>query len=270
MTSMHVRFLAAAAGALVLLAAAGMAFRPRAARAEPPSAPPKTAVEPCPVIPSPVIASDPEEATARLLAVRALDLFAQGAGSGAMAVSLESEARDLAWTLTARLGQSPRLWPCVLDVLCSIDDPRAATSLLAMISDALDETVERSFIDLLRSGETFQSRHVAVAALSRCTSTASLDALISAAQSDLDPRVRLDALKVLSLRKSGASPDSALAIDGLYQRSGRGEAHPEVRNAALRLSGQRIPEDDPRPAPARRATFGRSSKPRPAAPAQNP
>jgi hypothetical protein len=187
----------------------------------------------------------------RLLALKALDLIVDSirkqSGDKVLAASLEREAQDLGRRLQAELKADPSLWPSMVEILNSLDDLEAAGKLLGMVVDAMDDAAERAFIDALRSGSTVHSRRLAVAALVRRSSAASLSALMDAARSDPSPLVRMDALRALALRRDQAGSDAVKAsVEDFWRSQVGAEQDPELQNMARRLLGEPI---DPIPAP---------------------
>lgn len=135
-------------------------------------------------------------------------------------------------------------------MLCGVDHPEAVRRLVMSLADTIDEAAEARFVELLQRGGTVHARRLAASALSSRSSPTSLDVLVGAARGDGGRAVRMDALKALSLRRGRASAESAATIQSVFERLAQGEADPELRAMAIRLSGGQVPGDvAPPPSP---------------------
>lgn len=215
--------------AAVLALGLGLRRTPPAAadgpRAVEPAPPPHLAPPPAP----------PPGNDVRLLAIRAVETD-----------EALPELRD-------RLILEPGRWEHVIDVLCSIDDPKAVARVADGLGAAVDPASEERFLELLRSGPTSHARRFAVAVLVTRDSSASLSGLTDAARSDVDRLVRYEALKALARRKDRARSEAeTIAIADVLRRRAQGEPDTELRNIARRLSGEAVPGDVEAPRPARR------------------
>ncbi len=154
---------------------------------------------------------------------------------------LRSEERQLSDELKKRLAKAPALWTDVLEVL-SQEDPRIGRRIVAGLPDAVGSSGEPVLIGLLQSASHREIRKAAATLIGPRNSTDSLFALVSAAQQDADSGVRYQALSELARRQGrAATPAEAATIDQTLRLRAKVEADPDVRNFALRATGQPAP-----------------------------
>jgi hypothetical protein len=153
---------------------------------------------------------------------------------------LRSEERQVSDELKKRLAQKPALWADVLQVL-STEDPRFSRKIVAALPDAVGSGGEPVLVGLLQSAAHRETRKAAATLLGPRTSTDSFFALVSAAQQDADSGVRYQALCELTRRQASATPAEAATIDQTLRLRAQVETDPDVRNFALRATGQPVP-----------------------------
>jgi hypothetical protein len=147
---------------------------------------------------------------------------------------LRSQERELAQELQARLQRDPSGWGDVLEVL-SQDDPRIGREIVGSLRDAVGDGAEAPLLQLLKAGRHREMRLSTVTLISSRTSSASLWALVAAAQEDADAGVRYRALSELAMRQ-GRIPADAATIEPLLRLRAQTDPDAEVRRFALRVA----------------------------------
>jgi hypothetical protein len=240
-----------AVAALVLMLGGTLAFRfiPATVPAHPSSPAP-------PSLPSPVPAVPLAEAPAGSVALRWVallgSLHAKPPSNGAEEEMARSQEREFAEELKKRLAQDPSRWPDVLEVL-SEEDPRIGRKIVGSLADGVDDAAEGGLIQALKSGRHREARISSASLIGRRHSTGSFWALVTAAQEDSDSGVRYKALSELAMRQGRAgSPEQTTTIDQLLRLRAQVDPDAEVRQFALRVTGQ-VSDARPAPPPERRA-----------------
>jgi hypothetical protein len=191
--------------------------------------------------PAPLNLSAPAGSMALSWVQRLSQEQADPAANAAEKELLQSEQRQIAEELKKRLAQNPALWTDVLEVL-STEDPRVSRKIVAALADAVGSGGEPQLIQLLQAAQHREVRKAAATLIGPRNSSESLYALISAAQQDADSGVRYQALSELARRQGrAANPAEAATIDQTLRMRARVEADPDVRNFALRATGQPAP-----------------------------
>jgi hypothetical protein len=205
----------------------------------------------------------PPETPAANLALRLSEELAEqgrrlpGAPEDELAKSRE---RELSAKLKELLLKDCAQWRTVFGVL-EADDPQVARRIVALIREAVDAETERDLIGKMQAAERHQTRRLALDLLCGRSSNASLMAVAEAVRRDRDIGVRYAALSELAMRKTpSASPETAAMIDQAILERAQVDPSPEVRMAALRISGQAPPQTVPPPTQPRKTSAASSSR----------
>jgi hypothetical protein len=234
----------AAVAALVLLLGGALGYRYLYSRSSAPlrPSPPPLAFQPsAPAVPLSVTPAG--SLTLRWITFLESQL-AKPPAKGAEEEITMSQERELAQELKKKLAQDPARWSDVLEVL-SEEDPRIGRKIVASLGDGVDDAAEKELIRALQVGRHRETRMASTTLIGPRTSPQSLWALVAAAQEDPDSGVRFRALSELAVRKAQAAPADAATIDQLILRRAQVEPDSDVRNAALRMSGQTVAGDRP-------------------------
>ena len=164
------------------------------------------------------------------------------------AAFLDGEALKLGAFLAERLDADPSAWKGVLELLGSFDQLKTPQRVLSMVGPSLGDSGEALCIERLRPTAPLNARRIAVAALSHRESSASLTALVTAAEKDPHAFVRHDAVWALWKRRNrGEAEGENLLIDQVL----RARAKEDPDAAIRRLSYRFTPEGRPTPPPVR-------------------
>lgn len=184
------------------------------------------------------------------LVLQIVQLLSPARQASELAASREREALEKAERLRAALKARPEAWRDVFDLLCCLDEVDVALRVAGLLKEAVDETLERRLIDVVRGEMNRQARAVAIALLDGRRTSAGI-AAVQAAADDADPRIRASALEALAGRRQEAPG----VVDSILARRVQVEPDPILRDAARRLLGEQVEAAGPSAPRAKRA-FG--------------
>jgi hypothetical protein len=239
--------------ALALLVAGGSLRRPTLVSATRKTPQPEAAAPASPVVPFVLPKSAGPDADE---ALKILQLLSSPRQPVEIHQSRQREARERAGRLADRLRANPTAWGDVLDLLCCVEPAESSVALAGLLRGAVDSDAEPLLLRTLRSGSA-QGRRTALALLYDRKTSDTLAALQAAAE-DADPRLRLDAVLALALRR----PESGEVVDACLARRARLEQDPLIRDTARRVLGEHVASTQPAPL-ARRNAFSGGLKPSP-------
>jgi len=258
-----------ALAALILLVGGAIVWR---AALRPSSAPLRTAAgttaEPS-ALPEQGSVPKVQDTPAANLALRIADLLSKqdrrtpGEALDELAKSQDRDILLFAQQLSDLLRRDPSQWRAVFDLLDS-GDTLMGPRIAALIRPALDDANEGEFIGSLQSAPRRETRLLAISFLVGRPSNESLSALMTSTQSDPDHGVRFMSLRELAMRQAQVSPETAAKIDDLIRQRAQVDPSPEVRNSALRMTGQPVAGDRPAPKTTRAPAPAMAPKPKPA------
>lgn len=229
----------AAIATLVLLLGGVFAFRPNIGNVIPVQTPTANAsVAPPPAAPLVLSGGVPAGSLGLRWAALLGKMSVNPPASGAEEELARAQERDLSQELRKWLAKDPSQWLDMLEVL-SEEDPRVGRKIVESLGDSVDDAAEGGLIRSLRTGRHRETRMSSATLIGGRSSTESLWALVTASQEDPDSGVRYKALsELVSRRGRDATPAEQATIDQLIHLRAQVDPDPEVRQFALRVTGQ--------------------------------